>query len=93
MKAVVIVFPITNVFAVCDLRKRSIKCGLIGSKGMCGWPLHIQQKTEWCVNPDMRSPSKCFPLLPPLLYQYLESYRERKKTLFVKRPSESEVVA
>ncbi len=82
-------FQIQNVFAVCNLKKHSIKCSLISSKGMYGWPLYIQ-KTEWCVNPDMWSPSKCFPLLPLLLYHCLESYR---KNSFTKRPSESEVVA
>lgn len=63
-------------FAVSNPKKHSIKCSLISSKGMCGWPLYIQ-KTEWCVNPDMWSPSKCFPLLPPLLYHCLESYRKK----------------
>lgn len=74
---------------MCNLKKHSIKCSLISSKGIHGWPLYIQ-KTEWRVNPDMWSPSKCFPLLPLLLYHCLESYR--KKTLFFKRPSEPEVV-
>lgn len=67
-------FQIQNVFAVCNPKKHSIKCSLIRSKGMCARPLCIQN-TEWCVNPDMWSPSKCFQLLPPLLYRCLESYR------------------
>lgn len=62
-------------FAVRKLTKNSIMCSLISSKGMCGWPLHIQ-KTEWRVSPNKWSPSKCFPLLPLLLYHCLESYKK-----------------
>lgn len=83
------VFPCFQI--VCLLRKYRIKRSLISSKGMCGWPLCIQNGRMACQTPTCDRHQSVFHF-SHLFYITVLKVIE-KKTSVSKRPSEAEVVA